>query len=257
MTDRFFVVGAQRCGTTYLHSLLDEHPDIVMAKPAIPEPKFFFDDDLFARGLDWYNEHFFPDEGDSRLRGEKSVGYLESDVAAERLAASYPDSRIVVSLRNPIDRAVSNYWFTVDNHLEDLPIEEALMRESAGRVERDGEWFVARGRRIAANPYLYRRRGVYVEDLPRWTRLFGRDRMHIMVFEDTIGSERAITDLYEFLGVDSAVRPETLKTVVHASSGRGSIDEDLRQSLADYFEPHNRRLSEEFSLDLSAWEGTR
>ena len=56
MTNHFFIVGAQRCGTTYLYNLLDEHPEIEMAKPVKPEPKFFMKDDLFEKGLDFYKE---------------------------------------------------------------------------------------------------------------------------------------------------------------------------------------------------------
>ncbi|MBA2558792.1 MAG: sulfotransferase, partial [Propionibacteriales bacterium] len=59
MTRHLLVIGAQRCGTTYLHSILDSHPDITMARPARPEPKVFMSDQLVARGLDWYRETYF------------------------------------------------------------------------------------------------------------------------------------------------------------------------------------------------------
>jgi len=253
MAEHFFVIGAQRCGTTYLHGLLDEHPEIVMARPALPEPKFFYDDELFERGLDWYRSHFFGHQQGERLWGEKSVGYLESDLAADRIRAAFPDAPLLVSLRNPIGRAVSNYWFTAGHGLEDRPIEEALMAEDDGMVERDGDWFLVAGRRIAANPFIYRRRSRYVEDLRRWADRFGKDRMHIMVFEDVVGSETAVGDLYRFLGVDPSFRPSALNRVVHASSGGRPIPDDLHRRLAEEFEPSNRALEAEFGVDLSSW----
>ena len=62
MTRHFFIAGAQRSGTTYLYRLLDEHPEIEMAKPERPEPKFFLLDELHARGLKFYENHFFPND---------------------------------------------------------------------------------------------------------------------------------------------------------------------------------------------------
>lgn len=253
MSEHFFVVGAQRCGTTYLHRVLHEHPEIVMAEPVRPEPRFFYESALYAKGLDWYEATYFPND-DDRLRGEKSVGYLESDASAQRIADAYPGAPILVMLRDPIARAISHYWFTVENGLEDLPIEEALVREDEGRVATDAEWFIAKGQIIAANPYLYLRRGRYVEDLRRWVPLFGRERIHIMIFEDTVGNEAALSDLYRFLGVDSGFRPAELRSVVNAAPGDRSIPDDLEQHLTDYFEPHNQALAEEFSLDLSSWD---
>ena len=256
MPEHFFVVGAQRSGTTYLYRILDEHPEIVMARPVRPEPKFFFDDSLYERGLDWYESQFFPADGGRRLRGEKSVGYLESEVAADRIATSFPDAPIVAILRNPVDRAVSNYGFSVENGLETLPIEAALTGDEETRAGRHGEWFVVADQRIAASPFAYRRRGRYVEDLRRYARRF--DRLHVIVFEDTVGSQEAAARLYRFLGVDPDFSPTGLEAVVNP----GSVHTEpppggLRRELEEYFAPFNRVLAAEFSLDLSAWEPHR
>jgi hypothetical protein len=75
MHDHFVIIGAQRCGTTFLSHLLDEHPDVEMAKPFRPEPKFFLDEEQFARGLDYYDRRFFTEDR-TRVRGEKSTSYI-------------------------------------------------------------------------------------------------------------------------------------------------------------------------------------
>jgi hypothetical protein len=250
----FFVVGAQRSGTTYLYRVLDEHPAVAMARPVWPEPKFFFDDDQYRRGLGWYRQTYFAHAADGQLRGEKSVGYLESDTAAERILAAIPDAPIVVILRNPVDRAVSNYRFSLENGLETLSIEEALFADEQKRAIPDGEWFIVDERRIGANPFAYRRRGHYVEDLRRYANRFGRDQMHVMVFEDTIASGSAVAELYEFLGIDPGIIPPTLGSVVNAAHGSPSdLAPPLRRELEAHFAPWNAALADEFDLDLTAW----
>ena len=63
MSRHLLVIGAQRCGTTFLHTLLDAHPDITMARPARPEPKVFCDPVASAKGLDWYEATYFAHAG--------------------------------------------------------------------------------------------------------------------------------------------------------------------------------------------------
>lgn len=254
MAEHFFVVGAQRSGTTYLHRVLDVHPGIAMARPVWPEPKFFFDDDQYRRGLDWYEQEYFGHAEPGQLRGEKSVGYLESTVAADRIAASIPNASILAILRNPVDRAVSNYRFSSDNGLETLSVEEALTCDEDARVVQDGEWFLVGERRIGANPFAYRKRGRYVDDLQRYVERFGRERLHVMVFEETVGSGDAIAQLYSFLGLDAGFVPPTLNAVVNAADGaHDPLSPSLRHDLEAYFAPWNAALSEAFKLDLTAW----
>ena len=77
MIRHLLVIGAQRCGTTYLHTMLDSHEQITMARPANPEPKVFCSDEATARGAEWYRETYFAHAGDELLLGEKSTSYLE------------------------------------------------------------------------------------------------------------------------------------------------------------------------------------
>src|SRR5690606_13316093 len=121
---QLFIVGAQRCGTTYLYKLLDEHPEVEMAKPARPEPKFFLKDGS-ENQRDHYINTYFSNQN-TLLLGEKSTSYIESRRAAERIATCFPDAIIIFLLRNPVSRAISNYWMSVDNELEDQPISVLL-----------------------------------------------------------------------------------------------------------------------------------
>ena len=84
----FIIAGAPRSGTTWLYSLLERHPDVYVAKPVTPEPKFFLVDSLYERGLEFYSKTWFAPAPSGAMAGEKSTNYLESAPAAERIARS-------------------------------------------------------------------------------------------------------------------------------------------------------------------------
>jgi hypothetical protein len=91
----FVIAGAPRCGTTWLTSALDRHPDIWLAKPRRPEPKFFLVDELYELGIEEYSRRWFAGAPGGAKVGEKSTNYLESPVAAERMAAHLPGVRLL------------------------------------------------------------------------------------------------------------------------------------------------------------------
>ena len=90
MIRHLLVIGAQRCGTTYLHTVLDSHEQITMARPANPEPKVFCSDELTRRGAEWYRETYFAHAGGELLLGEKSTSYLEDPNAPAPPRTSSP-----------------------------------------------------------------------------------------------------------------------------------------------------------------------
>ena len=104
MNRHFLVIGAQRCGTTYLHELLADHPDIAMARPPRPEPKVFLTDEVVDRGLEWYDRTWFPHAGTAGLLGEKSTSYLDSPEAIHRVTAVLGRPQIVVQPSTRVSR---------------------------------------------------------------------------------------------------------------------------------------------------------
>lgn len=236
MPEHFVIVGAQRCGTTYLYRLLDEHPEIEMAKPLRPEPKFFIDDELYSKGLDFYETEYFSDAA-ARVRGEKSTSYVESEVAAERLAKAFPSAPLVVVLRDPVARALSNYRFTAQHGHEDLPPTEALRLSVSGQREWDR-------RRFSVSPYDYVPRGRYVEYLERFVRHVRRDQLVVVMFEEMTCDSTVIAGLYDRLGVDPSFVPSSLGEVANASEdGDEPVQPEIEGWLrAEYREP-NRRLA--------------
>jgi len=251
-TERVFVVGAQRCGTTWLYRVLDAHPEIEMARPVRPEPKFFLDDERYVLGLEHYDRTFFGAKPGATVRGEKSTSYLESEVAARRIAQAYPEARILVLVRDPVARAVSHWRFSVESGVETLSLEDALAREDERRDDFDHA-------RFSVSPFAYLRRGRYVDDIALWERRFPRDHLRVLVSEQFLGADEAVGDLYAWLGVAPDFRPGGIDRPVNASrpvtDGTDALPPRTAARLKDVFAEPSRRLAEEFGLDLTHWTG--
>ncbi len=198
----FLIVGAPKCGTTAMYDYLRQHPDVFM--PFIKEP-LFFGSDLTSRYGPMTEEEYralFDDAPIGALKGEASAWYLYSACAAEEIHAAIPGARIVVMLRNPIDVMHAQHSQLLFNRQETLrDFGDAL----AAEPER------AAGRRLPPGPIrpenlLYRRMVRFSEQLDRYLSVFGRDRVHVIIFDDfrddTAGVYRR---LLEFLGVDPGV----------------------------------------------------
>lgn len=243
---RVFVIGAQRCGTTYLHHLLDDHPDIVMARPVRPEPKVFLTDAVTGdpRG---YDARLFPDDPAARVRGEKATSYLEHPTALDRIARTFPDAHIVVAVRDPVERALSNYRFTVEAGLEDRPADAALLADLEGD---EPPWD---RRRISASPYAYVRRGDYAEHLRHVDSRFDAARVHVVVHEDLVAGTAVVRALYGALGVDPTHDPAAAGRVTNPSTGRATLSAATRERLQAHFAPSVAALERRLGRSLPTW----
>jgi hypothetical protein len=243
MTRYVLVVGAQRCGTTYLYQVLDEHPEIAMARPAHPEPKFFLDAEKCRRGLAWYEATYFAGAEAVPVHGEKSTSYMESPEAARRAAGMIPDANALVMLRNPIDRAISNWRFSTASGFEDRPLQEAL----AKNLERPQPWDRSA---TSVSPFAYLERGRYVDYLTPWRRSFP-GRLHVLFLEEFAGNPDAVARVYQTTNVDTSFRPPSLRSRVNASEPAASgIDPSLAQQLLGYFKESNDRLRDDLGREL-------
>ena len=246
MTEHFFIIGAQRCATSYLYRLLDEHPEIAMAAPMFPEPKFFLRDSLTTNHLGQYREYFSEVSGAPWLCGEKSTSYLESETAARNIAQFYPKAKLLVSLRDPVDRAISNFQFSTEHGVETGSIEEAFYHEEERRGDFDRS-------RFSVSPFDYLQRGCYARYLDVFLQYFPREQFHFLLFEEFIGSQQVFSRLCDFLGV-STFRSNRLSEVVNEGGGEtAGLSAELRRYLDDFFRPWNEQLSMEFGIDVVTW----
>jgi hypothetical protein len=174
----FIGIGAQKSGTSWVYSCLYDHPEIC----APIKELHFFSRPRWSKGVAWYENHFRScDHG--VLRGEFSTSYLYTPGTAERIKSLYPEVKLIAILRNPIDRAFSQYR----NAIKGGEIHESCTFDTYCKTEKS-----------------VLEQGLYAEQLARYDALFTREQILVLVYEDTkkdpVGFMRRI---YEFLGVDA------------------------------------------------------
>lgn len=201
----FIVIGAAKAGTTALYWYLAEHPAVFMSP--VKETNYFaygVDDQgrpLFGdpdihrfpvRSLAEY-EALFTGAGDAVAIGEASTMYLECPQSAARIRELLPAARIICGLRNPVDRAYSDYQMYLRNRGRRLEPGRDLV-PSAPWAQPDSHWM---------------RIGRYHEQLARYFDAFPREQIHVFLFDDLKRNPLGVVqDLYRFVGVDPAFVPD-------------------------------------------------
>jgi hypothetical protein len=179
-------IGAQKCASTWLHRILAEHPEI--AVPEVKEIDFF--SYRYDHGYQWY-ERCFPNADSARAIGEISPSYFCERAVPERVARYMPEARILLSLRDPVERALSNHRHEIrTGHLTgtDLTFETGLMN----------------------NP-MYVEQGLYATHLKDWLRHFPSERILVVLLEDVERDPEAVSGaVYRFLGVNDGYVPSGL-----------------------------------------------
>jgi hypothetical protein len=234
------IIGTQKGGTTSLFNYLVEHPRVL---PPFGKEVHYFDFH-YDGGTNWYRGRF---PYVSRLGGgtitlDATPYYMMHPLAAQRAAGLLPDVKIIALLRNPIDRAFSHYQHEVRGGRESLSFEDALNQESerlAGeeeRLQKEPFYYSWNHHR-----YAYTRRGLYLQQLQRWTEYFPRSQLMVLQSEWLFRSPpEAMAAVYRFLGLE----PHALKRYKTFLPGNydGGVPDRVRARLAQYFEPHNREL---------------
>jgi len=249
VTEHFLVIGAQRCGTTWLHRQLEAQPGIAMARPTRPEPKVFLDDLGPHQDRAWYVRTWFAHARPGQVLGEKSTSYLERPDAIDRIRSLLGPARIVVQLRDPVERAVSNWRFSTDSGLEQRPLEDALAANLAGPLP----WDPAR---TSVSPYAYLERGCYAAALKPWLTACG-DLVHVQFLEEALDGPAGLAATVEHVGAaPSSVTPPTRDRVNASGAPPPALDPTLTSALREYFHDSDRQLELLLGRELP-WAGTR
>jgi hypothetical protein len=245
VTPGFLLVGAQRCGTTSLYRALRQHPGVRSA--VFHKGVNYFDVD-YGRGRRWYLGHFpmrplRGGAGSAPLAFEASGYYMFHPHAPGRIIRDLPGVRIVVMVRDPVERAYSAYQHELARGFESESFERALALEDS-RVEPE------LARMLADESYqsqthrhqAYRRRGHYADQLTPFVEGLGRDHVHVLQSESFFSDPEAeFARLLAFLGLP-AVMPATFDR--YNARERAPLAEPLRTELAEHFAPHDDRLAE-------------
>jgi hypothetical protein len=245
----FVIIGAQKCGTTFLYHLLGQHPYVALgAKKEV----HYFDHHFSNKGSGWYRSHF-PSPmwkgGRRSITGESTPYYLFHPHAAWRMARVVPGARLIVLLRNPVDRAYSHYHQEARRGYELLTFEEAIEAEEA-RLRGERDRMLADGHYASFNHqyFSYLTRGLYVDQLTEWSRFYDDEQMLVLKSEDLFAQPSdALGSVLDFLGLPG-YEPADLDPCLEGHYP--PMDPATRRRLEDFFEPHNQRLYEYLGVDF-------
>jgi len=249
----FLIIGAQKCGTTTLYDLLATHPAVA---PAYQKEVHYFDR-YYNKKLIWYRANMprrserrrAEREGREFICGEAAPSYIYHPLVPERVKDVLPDIKLVVLLRNPIDRAFSHYHKEVGRKDEPLSFEEALSKEEermAGKLEE----VVQTGKHsFSWWHYSYKARGRYAEQLERWFKVFPREQFLIIKTEDMAAdTPGTVNQVCRYLGISENGVTDFPKSNV--GGYRQQMAPETRAQLEEYFRPHNQQLYQLIDRDM-------
>jgi hypothetical protein len=245
----FIIGGAPRSGTTLLCHLLERHPDIFIMQPYIPEPKVLVTPN--PDGREEYLRRYadgLAGAGAQRARGEKTSYYLENEQVPGRIGELFGSVRLLFIVREPVQRAYSNYLWSRQNGIETMTFAEAVELEGARPNPLGAE-------REYARPFDYLTRGRYATFAERYYSRFGRDSVRFVLYEDLERRPEGIMhDVQTFIGVDPLPMDAQALGRINAVRGDGpNLDRALEATLRARIAPEVKRFGHLTGLDVSAW----
>lgn len=247
MLPAFLMVGTQRGGTTSLFRALAAHP--ATCPPNLHKGVHYFDVE-YHRGLDWYRGHF-PTRSSARRRSgdapplafESAGYYMHHPLAPGRIAADLPDVKLIVLLRDPVERAYSAHKHELARGFETEPSFERALDLEPERLAGEVERIMADPRYLSHSHrhHSYLDRGQYVEQIQVLFDLFGSERVLVLFAEDFFGEpEPAYDRVIDFLGLPRW-RPESFER--HNARPGSPLSPALQKRLLDHFEPYDQKLA--------------
>lgn len=240
----FLVIGAQRGGTTSLFRALSDHPDVF--RPTVSKGVGYFDLE-YARGPRWYRGHFPLASTVRRRAGERgrcfeSSGYYSvHPLAAARIAADLPHVKVVLMVRDPVERAYSAWKHERRRGFEDLEFSEALRREDA-RLAGELDRIISRPgyASFEHRHHAYRGRGRYAEQVGRFVDALGSDQVFVLDADHFFADPRPELDaLFDWLGL----RRVPVDVGRWNATDAGPLDATLRAELRTSFEDSDAELA--------------
>jgi len=240
----FLGIGVQKGGTTTLQRLLESHPQVWLP----PEKELHFFSRHYASGLQWYSDHFAAAQHDQRC-GEITPYYVFHSQAPQRISTLLPNVRLIVLLRDPVERCLSQYFHACRMGFESLPLEAALAAEHNRLVDADLVLSDPAGSHLSHQEHSYLARSCYAPQLDRFEQSFPADQLLVLRSEDLFDDGETVwSQVQEFLELDPIPFPQSVKP---ANTGRGEalgVSERLRELLREQLAPTYRVMEERYGI---------
>lgn len=238
----FLGVGAQKSGTTTLYCILKQHPDIFIAKRK--EIHFFDNDNNYAKGMDWYNAHF-SNIGDAKVIGEITPAYMFLEHTPKNIFKDLGNNiKFIFMLRNPVDRAYSNYKMELGRGNEQETFFKAIELENERTVQSQG----------MKKTYGYIQRGFYAKQIRNYLNYFPKENMIFIIFEEFINNpSKWSKEIFEFLGVESDIELD-YNIKANVSNEAQPMDSQLRIKLFNLYKDDIKDIEAIIGRNLDIWK---
>lgn len=243
----FLIIGAQKCGTSALYTYLSYHPQL--KKSILKEINYF--NDKFDKKTNWYKRHFplLPGLKKDIQTYEATPEYLYHPNVAERIASFSPHIKLILLLRNPVDRAISNYWHNFNSGREKLSMRETFEKEIAlinkENKKPSDDKFYNNTRRYSSNLD----RGIYSLQIERYLKHFNLNQILILKSEDFFQDPQATLDkTTDFLTIDQFSFSDTKPRGV--GKYKTKTDPQIIKELNEFFKPYNKQLYDQIGFDM-------
>ena len=239
MSPSFIIIGSQKGGTSSLFHYLKYHPQI---KRPIKKEMHFFNLN-YDKGINWYLAHF-PMKSAAHITGEASPDYLFHEHTAERIKQMNPHMKLIVLLRNPIERAYSAYQMNRRMGIDPRPTFQDAVDFELNHLKSTSDQY-----NYEKHNFYYLQRSKYAEQLSRWIKHFSQDRFMVIESQSFFDkTKEALLKIYEFLGI-TPVLPQQIKPI---NVGKyPAISNELYASLKNYFESDLLQLKEQWNIEFA------
>lgn len=210
-----------------------------MLKPLFPEVKYF----LRNRSQIDCNEYLalFNNTDSQTVLGEKATSYIESPETAFKIKTNFPEAKIIICLRDPVERALSNYFFSYNHGVETRSIEEVFLKQSPSpKIDLNN---------FSANPFSYVERGLYSKYLPFYTTVFPPEQILITFMEDFTLDVTELSKVFNYLGASEPLS-EISKLPINESLRSPKISNRIISKLKKYYIEDTKNLIKTYNLNI-------
>ena len=233
-----FIIGAQKAGTTSLLANLAKHPDVIT--PLQKELYYYSNSNTYSKGMPWYLKQFSSSKYGKGINIDATANYLESEEAPQRLHADFPEAKIIILLRNPTERAFSQYKMAVKMGVEKLPFSKALELEPERLAYSKNNYVKANGHDFGFQKLGYKTKGIYVSQLQNWLKYFDSSQIMLIQSEPFWANPKpSLKHVFQFLDLDS-ISMDTFD--IHKQGSNETISIENESVLQKFYRPYNEEL---------------